>query len=114
MSYSKSYKLQKVDIVFDDGEKADIKDMVGEFNWMESIDAPFIRCDIAILDSVNFDDNLRGSEEVHIQFETDAAKSINQGKFKNIKHKLRVYQIGSVVKQERTKMYILHLSLIHI
>ena len=38
MSYTKSYKLQKVDIVFDDGEKADIIDMVGEFNWMESID----------------------------------------------------------------------------
>ena len=108
MSYTKSYKLQKVDIVFDDGEKADIIDMVGEFNWMESIDSPFIRCDIAILDSVNFDDNLRGSEEIQIQFETSAAGRVNQGKFKTIKHTLRVYQIGSVVKQERTKMYILH------
>ena len=108
MSYTKSYKLQKVDIIFDDGEKADIIDMVGEFNWMESIDSPFIRCDISILDSVNFDDNLRGSEEIQIQFETSAAGRINQGKFKTIKHTLRVYQIGSVVKQERTKMYILH------
>ena len=88
--------------------KLDIIDMVGEFNWMESIDSPFIRCDIAILDSVNFDDNLRGSEEIQIQFETSAAGRVNQGKFKTIKHTLRVYQIGSVVKQERTKMYILH------
>ena len=33
--------MEKVDIIFDDGEKADIIDMVGEFNWMESIDSPF-------------------------------------------------------------------------
>ena len=108
MSESKAYKLKKCDVIFDDGNKSDIRDIIGEFNWMESIDSPFIRCDFAILDSINFDDNLRGSEMIDIAFETASAQGVDGGKGKLIKHKLRVYKIGSVVKQERTKMYILH------
>lgn len=115
MTTAKSFKLSKVDVIFADGSKSDIRDLVGEFNWFESIDSPFIRCDFAILDSIQFDDNLLGSELIDITFESyagtasDTSKTYNKRTKKEvIKHQLQIYKIGSVVKQERVKMYILH------
>ena len=115
MTTAKSFKLSKVDVILADGSKTDIRDLVGEFNWFESIDSPFIRCDFAILDSIQFDDNLMGSELIDITFESYAGQASKDSKTASrrtkkevIKHQLQIYKIGSVVKQERVKMYILH------
>ena len=103
MSSAKSYKLSKIDVLIGD-KKVDIRELVSEFNWFESIDSSFIRCDFAILDTVQFDDNLLGSEIVHITFESTTEKK------SRIQHTLQIYKIGSIVKQERAKLYILHCS----
>jgi len=101
MSSAKSYKLSKIDILIGD-KKVDIRELVSEFNWFESIDSSFIRCDFTILDTVQFDDNILGSEIVHITFESTTEKK------SRIQHTLQIYKIGSIVKQERAKLYILH------
>ena len=49
MSSAKSYKLSKIDVFIGD-KKVDIRELVSEFNWFESIDSSFIRCDFVILD----------------------------------------------------------------
>ncbi len=103
MSSAKSYKLSKIDVLIGD-KKVDIRELVSEFNWFESIDSSFIRCDFTILDTVQFDDNLLGSEIVHITFESTTEKK------SRIQHTLQIYKIGSIVKQERAKLYILHCS----
>ena len=100
---SKSYKLSKIDVLIGD-KKVDIRELVSEFNWFESIDSSFIRCDFTILDTVQFDDNILGSEIVHITFESTTEKK------SRIQHTLQIYKIGSIVKQERAKLYILHCS----
>jgi hypothetical protein len=113
MSDSKSYKLTKADLFVSDGNggetKQNIVDLIGEFTWYESIDCPFARLDIAILDSIGLDSQLYGSEKFEIEFESFAAKS--EGKKKaTIKAKMKLYKIGSVVKRERSKMYLLHFA----
>ena len=101
MSSAKSYKLSKINVRIGD-QKVDIRELVSEFNWFESIDSAFIRCDFAILDTVQFDDNLLGSELIDITFESTIENK------SRIQHVLQIYKIGSIVKQERAKMYILH------
>ena len=103
MSTAKSYKLSKIDVLIGD-KKVDIRELVSEFNWFESIDSSFIRCDFVILDTVQFDDNILGSEIIHITFESTTEKK------SRIQHTLQIYKIGSIVKQERAKQYILHCS----
>ena len=98
---AKSYKLSKLDVIIDN-EPVDIRELVANYKWYESIDSAFIRCDITILDSINFDEKLLGSEKVNLTFQTEMLAG------SRIKHQLQIYKIGAVIKQERQKMYILH------
>ena len=98
---AKSYKLSKLDVIIDN-EPVDIRELVANYKWYESIDSAFIRCDITILDSINFDEKLLGSEKVNLTFQTEILAG------SRIKHQLQIYKIGAVIKQERQKMYILH------
>ena len=41
MSSAKSYKLSKIDVLIGD-KKVDIRELVSEFNWFESIDLSLI------------------------------------------------------------------------
>ena len=52
---AKSYKLSKLDVIINN-EPVDIRELVANYKWYESIDSAFIRCDITILDSINFDE----------------------------------------------------------
>ena len=76
----------------------DLRQVAAEFVWYESIDAPFCRLDISIIESVDFLNILRGGEIVHLDIVTDASK--NQG----LKWEGQIFKISNVVK----------LSLIHI
>ena len=52
----------------------DIRQLAAEFIWYESIDSPFCRLDISIIESVDFLNFLRGGEIVHLELVTDASK----------------------------------------
>lgn len=110
MSAAKDYKLNDLTVLVKD-QKYDIRDLVAEFSWYESIDSAFVRCDITLLDSIQFDDLLRGDEYISISFETYASVQPNKsgkGKKTPVSYILQLYKIGNVIKQERTKVYTLH------
>ena len=48
---AKDYKLVDAYVVHND-TKYDIKALIAEFTWMETIDSPFVRCDMTLLDSI--------------------------------------------------------------
>ena len=109
---AKEYRLHDAYILMND-DKYDITGMIAEFQWYETIDSPFIRCDITMLDTIQFGDNLFGDEMLKLCFETYAAvKPENRGtrdpEREIIDHDLQIYKIGSVSKMERKKAYILH------
>ncbi len=111
---TKEYRLHDAYVVVQD-EKYDITEMIAEFQWYETIDSPFVRCDISMLDTVQFGDRLFGDEMVKLCFETYAAVPKNRRQSRDperimIDADLQIYKIGSVIKSERKKAYILHCS----
>ena len=102
MSTAKSFKLTKVDVLLGEKNKVDIRELIAEYHWYESIDSAFVRCDITLLDTINFDEELLGSEIIHLTFESELAKD------SRIKTELQIYKIGNVIKRERSKLYTLH------
>jgi len=103
---SRQYELKKIELeVVNSGGGSnayDIKDIVADFEYIESIESPFVRCDFTIVDSVDFNKTLQGGEIINIDVVTDSAKG------KHLKMKLKVFKIGSIIKSERGQMYILH------
>ena len=64
---------------------------------------------VEVLDSIDLDQRLFGTEKLEIEFQTYAAQlEDKKSKETKIKATLKMYKIGSVVKRERAKMYILH------
>jgi len=110
MADTKSYKLTKADLhLRGDNQPLDIKSIISEFVWFESIDSPFIRLDVGILDSTDLDTRLFGTEMLDIEFSTFAGQE--EGKKEGrCKATFKMYKIGSVLKSERAKMYILHFA----
>ena len=109
---AKDYKLVDAYVVHND-TKYDIKALIAEFTWMETIDSPFVRCDMTLLDSIQFGDVLFGDEMVKLCFETYASIDPEQRNSRNAKKTridadLQIYKIGSIIKNERAKVYILH------
>ena len=112
MADTKSFNLTKAHLFLRSGgkeEKLDIKAVISEFQWFESIDSPFIRLDVAILDSTDLDTRLYGTEKLEIEFSTFAGQEDGK-KEGRCKATFKMYKIGSVIKKERAKMYILHFA----
>lgn len=102
---SRSHKLTKLELTPVGGGKGyDIRDIVSDFAYTESIESPFVRCDFTIIDSVDFNKTLQGGEEISIELETDSSKG------DPLEITLKVFKIGSIIKSERGQMYILHCS----
>ena len=80
----------------------DLRQVAAEFIWYESIDSPFCRLDISIIESVDFLNILRGGEIVHLDLTTDAAKG------QSLKWEGQIFKISNVVKSERTCAYTLN------
>ena len=99
---SRQHELKKIEIELIGGEKYDIRDIVIDFVYYESIESPFIRCDFTIADSVDFNKTLMGGEMIHVKLECNSSKG------DDMDIKFRVYKIGSIIKSERGQMYILH------
>ena len=81
----------------------DIGDLVASIEYYESIDSPFLRCDIAIVDSIDLYKKIRGKEIVKIKI---TSESSNKDPLEVI---FRIFKMGSFIKNERAAMYILHL-----
>ena len=104
----REFKIDKLQLTIvdekgGDDETFDITDLVLQFSYHESIESSFLRCDISILDSVDFNSLLKGGEKVRIKMTT--ATAFNKETMDN---NMVVYKIGSISKTERGQMYILH------
>lgn len=82
----------------------DIRDLVADINYYESIDSPFLRCDITIVDAIDLYKNLRGKEVVKVKMTSESSDD------DPIEVIFRIFKIGSFIKNERAVMYILHLT----
>ena len=104
----REFKIDKLQLTIvdekgGDDETFDITDLVLQFSYHESIESSFLRCDISILDSVDFNSLLKGGEKVRIKMTT--ATAFNK---EPLDTTMVVYKIGSISKTERGQMYILH------
>ena len=99
---SRDYTLDKLSIMLNNDKKYDITDMTMDFEYHESIESPFLRCDFTIIDAVDFNLNLLGGERIFIDLVTHNAKEVK------LEVIMQIYKIGSISKLERQQMYILH------
>ena len=82
----------------------DIRDLVASIDYYESIDSPFLRADVAIVDSIDLYKSIRGKEVVKIKVTTESSDN------DPLEVVFRVFKLGSFIKNERAAMYILHLT----
>lgn len=98
---SREFKCNKITLkTIRDEKEYDLKDMVGNFLYYESIEAPFVRIELTMIDSIDFNLNLQGGEEVSVNLKT--LSSDGKGE---LKLDFRVYKIGDIIKSERGQMY---------
>jgi|TARA_B100000085_G_scaffold139060_1_gene126749 hypothetical protein len=105
---SRLFTLDKMEIAIPSGDPPtyDIRDLVIDFNYTESIDSPFIRCDFTMIDAIDFNKLLIGGEIITVKLTTES--STLDGDKKSLEFKVRVFKIGSTIKSERGQLYILH------
>ena len=101
---ARDFEIQKLLLETADGKTVyDMTEMVLEFQYHESIESSFLRCDISILDAIDWNKNLQGGEKVIIKILTGTALRKDY-----LETELTVYKIGSISKTERGQLYILH------
>ena len=102
---SRQFELNKITLTTngENGKEFDLKQSVPDFKYYESIEAPFCRLELTMVDSVDFNLNLTGGEKVEVDLVTEAA----DGKGK-LKLEFRVYKIGKIIKSERGQLYIIY------
>jgi hypothetical protein len=101
---ARDFAIHKLQLETADGKTVyDMTEMVLEFQYHESVESSFLRCDISILDAIDWNKNLQGGEKVIIKMLTGTALREDF-----LETELRVYKIGSISKTERGQLYILH------
>tara|TARA_B100001996_G_scaffold6734_1_gene5677 strand:- start:1365 stop:2909 length:1545 start_codon:yes stop_codon:yes gene_type:complete len=101
---ARDFEIQKLQLETANGKTLyDMTEMVLEFQYHESIESSFLRCDISILDAIDWNKNLQGGEKVIIKMVTGTAIRND-----HLDVELVVYKIGSISKTERGQLYILH------
>ena len=99
----REYVLDKLEIEMINGKKYDIRELVIDFAYHESIESSFLRCEFSILDTLDFNRLLQGGETVTIKATT--ATSVDKIP---LEVDLLIYKIGSISKSERGQLYVLH------
>ena len=99
----REYVLDKLEIEMIGGKKYDIRELVIDFAYHESIESSFLRCEFSILDTLDFNRLLQGGETVTIKATT--ATSVDKIP---LEVDLLIYKIGSISKSERGQLYVLH------
>ena len=99
----REYVLDKLEIEMISGKKYDIRELVIDFAYHESIESSFLRCEFSVLDTLDFNRLLQGGETVTIKATT--ASSVDKIP---LEVDLLIYKIGSISKSERGQLYVLH------
>jgi len=93
-------KIEEATIELLDSKKiVDIMPMINEFNLIESLDFPCVRISLAISDSNQLIDSLRGNEILKFSLQCDTTgKQIK-------KYRVRAYRIANRIRYEKKELY---------
>jgi hypothetical protein len=96
----KSYNLEILTIVNNEGDGADIKSLMIECNIFESISRSFLLGELVIADSVNFLENYKlfGQESLRIKFSQSAGSQDEAHVDDGIDQVFRIYKIEAVTR----------------
>jgi len=99
-SNAKSYSLDILTIVNNEGESADVKSMMMECNIYESISRSYLLGEIVIVDSVNFLENYKlfGQESIRIKFSQPSGVQDETHIDDSIDQLFRIYKIEAVTR----------------
>ena len=116
-SQPKGYKLTRFNLVTQDdsdpttktdqvnpkeGSVVDIRKVCSGWNYIESIDSPSIRMEIAIFDTIDLISSLSGNEIIQITIETDSAPGVE------LEITQKIFKIGAITKSERAQLYVIY------
>ena len=95
------YTLEKTILTLHNGEEIEISNLVNFIKIHESLDTPFSKVDLQIIDATKFLQfaDLRGDEEINIVLKREG---VFEGKF-NLK--LKIAEIGGYVKKDQAKQF---------
>ena len=95
---------QKVDQIEPLGEhsKVDFMRLCSGFNYIESIDSPSVRMEIAMFDTIDLISSMTGNEFIQITIETDSAPGVE------LEIMQRIFKIGEITKSERAQLYVIY------
>ena len=95
---------QKVDQIEPLGEhsKVDFRGLCSGFNYIESIDSPSVRMEIAMFDTIDLISSMTGNEFIQITIETDSAPGVE------LEIMQRIFKIGEITKSERAQLYVIY------
>ena len=88
--YVPSEKIQELSP--DGGKAVDIRGVCPGFNYIESIDSPSVRMEIAIMDTLDLISDLTGNEFIQLELESDSAPD------QPLIVRQRIFKIGAVTK----------------
>ena len=71
---SRLFTLDKMEIAIPNGNPPtyDIRDLVIDFTYTESIDSPFLRVDFSMVDAIDFNKLLIGGEIITVKLTTES------------------------------------------
>tara|TARA_B100000287_G_scaffold120544_1_gene112373 strand:+ start:3574 stop:5283 length:1710 start_codon:yes stop_codon:yes gene_type:complete len=95
---------QKVDQIEPLGEHSlvDFRKLCSGFNYIESIDSPSVRMEIAMFDTIDLISSMTGNEFIQITIETDSAPGVE------LEIMQRIFKIGEITKSERAQLYVIY------
>ena len=114
----KGYKITKFNLITKDdttpdthtaaieplGEHSlvDVRKLCSGFNYIESIDSPSVRMEIAMFDTIDLISSMTGNEFIQITIETDSAPGVE------LEIMQRIFKIGEITKSERAQLYVIY------
>ena len=114
----KGYKITKFNLITKDdttpdthtaqieplGEHSlvDVRKLCSGFNYIESIDSPSVRMEIAMFDTIDLISGMTGNEIIQITIETDSAPGIE------LEITQKIFKIGEITKSERAQLYVIY------
>ena len=95
---------QKVDQIEPLGEHSlvDVRKLCSGFNYIESIDSPSVRMEIAMFDTIDLISGMTGNEIIQITIETDSAPGME------LEISQKIFKIGEITKSERAQLYVIY------
>ena len=67
--------ITKMQITMMNDDVYDIRDMVAQFKYYESIESSFLRAEFTMIDAIDFNELLQGAETIELDIETASAIS---------------------------------------